>query len=105
MRQEGPTAAEIARGRAQAHAAFTLRLQSLGGFGGRADQLNAYNVYRNAPDSFEMDLSRYLSATEASVQAAAARWLDPHHAVSLAVVPVGRRDLAHAGAEPVGPIG
>src|SRR5688572_7947422 len=60
---EGPSDAEVARGRTQAETAFVLRVQSLGGFGGKADQLNAYNVYLDAPDSFDADLARYVDAT------------------------------------------
>ncbi len=48
---------ELERGRAQAEAAFVYRLQSLGGFGGRSDQLNAYNVYRGEPDYFDAGLA------------------------------------------------
>ena len=97
---EGPTAEEVERGRVQAESAFVFRVQSLGGFGGKADQLNAYNVYRQAPDSFTEDLARYLSATPESLQRAATRWLQPERAVALAVVPQGGGPgLAHA--EPV----
>jgi zinc protease len=46
---DGPTDAELERGRAQAEAAFVFRSQTLGGFGGKADQLNAYNVYLGEP--------------------------------------------------------
>lgn len=59
----GPDADELERGRAQAEAAFVYRLQALGGFGGKADQLNAYNTYLGQPDSFDADLARYLVAT------------------------------------------
>ena len=45
---EGPSDDEIARGRQQAEASFVYRLQTLGGFGGRADQLNALRVYGHA---------------------------------------------------------
>jgi zinc protease len=83
----GPTDDEVARGRVQAETAFVLRVQSLGGFGGKADQLNAYNVYLDAPDSFDADLSRYLEATPETLCASAGRWLDPGRAVALAVVP------------------
>jgi zinc protease len=94
----GPTADELSRGQAQAEAAFVFRLQSLGGFGGKSDQLNAYNVYRRAPDSFEADLSRYLSATASDLRSAVGRWLLPDRAVALAVVPDGRPELALKGA-------
>ncbi len=40
----GPTAAEIERGIAQTEAQFIYRLQTIGGFGGKGDQLNAYNT-------------------------------------------------------------
>lgn len=95
---DGPDAGEVARGRAQAEASFVLRLQSLGGFGGKADQLNAYNVYRRSPDSFDADLARYVAASGEGLRDAAARWLTSDAAVSLAVVPHGRRDLADADA-------
>jgi hypothetical protein len=37
------------RGHAQVEAQFVYRLQTLGGFGGKADQLNAYSVFVNDP--------------------------------------------------------
>ena len=96
---EGPSAAELERGRTQAEAAFVFRVQSLGGFGGKADQLNAYNIYRGAPDSFAVDLARYVEASAGDLRDAARRWLDPEAAVVLGVVPSGHVDLAPAGAE------
>ena len=98
---EGPEASELERSRAELEAAFVFRVQALGGFGGRADQLNAYNVYRREPDGFDADLARYLDATVASVRAALARWVDPARAVALSVVPKGQAALALAGSEPV----
>jgi zinc protease len=96
---DGPSDAELERGRAQAEAGFVFRVQSLGGFGGKADQLNAYNIYRGAPDSFDADLARYLDVTGASLRETAGRWLDPHQAVVLGVVPAARLDLAPARAD------
>lgn len=87
LAESGPTSDELERGRVQAEAAFVFRLQSLGGFGGKADQLNAYNVYRRSPDSFNDDLTRYLSATSDSIRTATARWLRRDRATALAVVP------------------
>ena len=42
LTNDGPTEAELDRARVQAEASFLFRLQTLGGFGGKADQLNAY---------------------------------------------------------------
>ena len=86
---EGPTADEVDRGRAQAETAFVYRVQSLGGFGGKADQLNAYNTYQQAPDSFQADLDRYLSASRESLRDTTGHWLLRERATTLAVVPTG----------------
>jgi zinc protease len=98
---DGPSEAELSRGKTQAEAAFVYRLQTLGGFGGKVDQLNAYNVYRGNPDGFADDLARYLLATGDSVREAASRWLVPDRALALSVVPRGRPDLALPESEPV----
>ena len=97
----GPSDQEVDRGRVQAEAAFVFRVQSLGGFGGKADQLNAYNVYRDAPDSFEADLTRYLGATGRALREVAGEWLRPENAVTLGVVPMGQAPGALARAQHV----
>ena len=38
---------------AQAEAQFVYRLQTVGGFGGKSDQLNAYNVFLRDPSFFD----------------------------------------------------
>jgi len=96
----GPTPDEVERSRAEAEAAFVFRVQTLGGSGGKADQLNAYNVYLGRPDSFAADLQRYLDTTADSLTAAARRWLDPDAALALCVVPHGRLDLGLPDSDP-----
>jgi zinc protease len=96
----GPSAGELERCLAQAEAHFLHRLQTVGGFGGKSDQLNAYNVYLGAPGFFDRDLARYREASAASVQRAAARWLGRGRVV-LSVVPQGRLALALEGSQPV----
>lgn len=99
--ERGPTPAEMERGVAQAEAHFMYRLQTVGGFGGKSDQLNAYNVFRGDPGFFGHDLERYRSATDDSVRAAVARWLAFDRRVVLSVVPSGQLALAMPGSEPV----
>lgn len=94
---EGPSAGEMTRGRAQAELAFVQRLQTVGGFSGKSDQLNAYNIFLDDPGAFGRDLARYRTASSASVQQAAARLLATPR-VTLSMVPRGRRDLALPGA-------
>jgi zinc protease len=92
----GPSIDEVERAKAQAEAAFVMRLQHLGGFGGRADQLNAYQTYLGDPGAFGQDLDRYLRVTPASVAAAAQALVDRHRVI-LSVIPEGQPALAIAG--------
>jgi zinc protease len=98
---EGPTDAELERSMAQAEAHFVYRLQTVGGFGGKSDQLNAYNVLRRDPAYFVEDLGRYRAATRQTVRAAAKTYLRFDRRVVLGVVPRGQPSLSVPGAEPV----
>jgi len=98
---EGPTDDEMERGTAQAEAHFMYRLQTVGGFGGKSDQLNTYNVFLGDPDFFAADLARYRDATRGSVRAAAREYLAFDRRVLLSIVPRGQAALALAGSEPV----
>jgi zinc protease len=98
---EGPTKAEMERAEAQAEAHFMYRLQTVGGFGGKSDQLNAYNVFRNDPGFFARDLARYRDATAESVRVAAERHLRFDARVVLSVVPRGQAASALPGSTPV----
>jgi zinc protease len=97
----GPTDDEMERALAQAEAQFIYRLQTVGGFGGKSDQLNAYNVLLGNPGFFTADLDRYRRATHDSVRSAAARHLRRDARVVLSVIPRGQNALALAGSEPV----
>src|SRR5262249_49584504 len=90
------TADEIARGQAQAESQFMFRLQSVGGFGGKSDQLNAYNVLLGDPAYFDRDLERYRDVTADTARRAVAAHLDPRRRVTLSVVPLGGAALAAA---------
>jgi zinc protease len=90
----GPDANEIERGRMQAESQFVYRLQTVGGFGGKSDQLNAYNVFVGDPAYFDRDLARYYSVDAESLRQAVERYLPPARRVTLSIVPRGRADLA-----------
>jgi len=93
LASEPPTERETTRFQNQTEAAFFDRLERVGGFGGKADQLNAYYSRTGNPDYFEEDLARYRALGPSDVQAAAARFLGPGR-VLVSVVPEGRTDLA-----------
>jgi zinc protease len=94
---DGPTDDEIERGRIQAEAQFMFRLQTVGGFGGKSDQLNAYNVFLHDPAYFTRDLERYQVVTHQSLQSVVASYLNPARRVTLSIVPQGRGALAAPG--------
>jgi zinc protease len=97
----GPTPVEMERGLAQAESHFIFRLQTVGGFGGKSDQLNAYNVFLGDPAYFDKDLARYRQVTPDGIRHAAAEWLRADRCVMLSVVPNGQRELALGDSRPV----
>ena len=70
---DGPTDDEIERGRVQAEAQFMFRLQTVGGFGGKSDQLNAYNVFLERPGVLSTAIWRATRACTHGVAAGGGR--------------------------------
>jgi zinc protease len=73
---KGPTAEEITRAKTKHEYGYVHGLESLGGFGGKADRLNQYNTYLNDPGMFVEDLNRIRAVTPASMRAAVSKWID-----------------------------
>jgi zinc protease len=91
---EGPREDEMERGRVQVETQFVFRLQTVGGFGGKSDQLNAYNTFVGDPGYFERDRARYQAVTPASLQRAVDTYIKRASRVTLSIIPRGRRALA-----------
>ena len=90
---QGPTPDELGRALAQTESGFVQALERLGGFGGKADRLNEYEVFTGDPGFAQQDLARFRAVTAEDV-VAGARGLLSRPGVGLSVVPQGRRDLA-----------
>jgi zinc protease len=82
-----PAAREFERAINQIEAAAYNRMESVGGFSGKGNQMNAYYFATGNPDYFNEDLSRYRSLTASDIQAAAAFWLPVARRVELTVEP------------------
>jgi len=93
----GPSEADFERALAKVEADFVYRLQTVGGFGGRSDQLNAYNIYVGDPGYFGRDLARFRQTSAGELQAAVSRWLPQGQRVALSAVPRGQTALALPG--------
>ena len=73
LARTGPTPAELARAKTKQEFAFVTALEGIGGFGGKSDRLNQYNVLLGDPGKLEWDMARYRDATAATVKQAVAR--------------------------------
>jgi zinc protease len=103
LADSGPTGDELERAIARAEAQFVYRQQTIGGFGGKSDQLNAYNVFTGSPAYFAADFDRYSRQTAQAVAAAVHGYLLDAPHLALSVVPRGQSGLALTGAVPVHP--
>jgi zinc protease len=97
----GPTDDELERAQAQTAAQFVYRLQTIGGFGGKSDQLNAYNVFRGNPGFFAADRARYDAVSQRTIAAAVQDWIVARPHVALSVIPRGATGLALDGSAEV----
>jgi zinc protease len=97
VKTDGVQNRELERARNGFKADFVYRLQSVGGFGGRTDMLNQYNVFLGDPGYFDKDLERYEKATVAGVQAIARKYLKPDGRIILSVIPFGKKELQAGG--------
>ncbi len=89
---EPPSAEELERAINRLEARRVRALESVGGFGGRANLLNHYNVFAGDPGRLNTDFERYTRVTPADVQRVARTYLGP-----------GRVRLVVSPAEPVAP--
>ena len=88
----GVTEQELERVVTMKTASFLFALEHIGGFGGVADRLNAYQVFRGDPALITTDLKRFQGVSVDAVPAAAAHYLDGKPRVTLSVL--GRKPVA-----------
>ncbi len=78
---------ELARAMNMTEAAFYRSMERVGGFYGKANQLNGYYVDAGLPDFFEEDLSRYRALSAQDLQSAVIRHLPEDRRVEIVVRP------------------
>jgi zinc protease len=82
----GVTEDELRRVRNGRLAGFFYALENVGGFGGVADRLNAYNTYLGDPGRITSDFERYQRVTPEAIRAAAERYVIGRARVALEVI-------------------
>ena len=68
LRREPPTDEELARAKNTVATNHVRQLERIGGFGGRADRLNSYNVMAGDPGLLNSSLDRYLAVEASDLQ-------------------------------------
>ena len=84
--RDGVTEIELERVRNGRLASFIFALDNVGGFGGIADRLNAYNTYLGDPSRITGDFQRFESVTAERIAAVASAYLADRPRVTLDVL-------------------
>jgi zinc protease len=87
LQDAAPSDHELQRSQNQIEASFYNRMERTGGFGGTADQLNAYYTVTADPDWFNEDLGRYRALSTSDIRAATDAFLPKERRVELTVMP------------------
>jgi zinc protease len=88
VQEQPPTAAEVTRALNRIETHIIRSLESHSGFGGRADQLNRYNVLKGDPGYLSKDFARYQKVTPEDIRRVAKKYLGPGRLV-LEILPGG----------------
>jgi len=94
----GPTAEELQRVKTQYEANLIRSLESVGGFGGKADRLAHNETFLHNPDAYKISLRRVREATADDLRSVANRWLSDG-VFALEVHPFPKYKAAAAGAD------
>jgi len=84
---QGPTPQEVERAKRNIIAGRLRTVERIGGFGGKADLLNNYEIFLGDPGYLPKDIARYRAVTPRSVQSFAKQFLVPLERIELDVVP------------------
>jgi len=91
LRTTPPDGREMARVLNQVEANFYRQMERVGGFSGKADQLNAYYTRTGMPDYFEEDLARYRAVSATDIASAIAFYLPKDRRAELSIVPEDKK--------------
>lgn len=91
--ENGVEERELQRAKNGLRSGFIFQLQNIGGFGGKTDILNQYNVMLGDPGKLSEDLQRYERVTRDDIKRVAAMYLAGKPYVSLSIVPTGKTEL------------
>lgn len=85
----GVTPEELKQAKTAWETELVHSLEQIGGFSGRADRLNDYNVMLGNPDKLQWDMERFTRVTVDDIQRYARQYLDLSRRVILHIIPQG----------------
>jgi len=97
LRDAPPSPDELERAKRNLRSSLFAQLENVGGFGGKADQLNYYEMFAGDPAAFSRQLEAVLAVEPGQVQELARRYLRDEARVVITVLPEEKR--ASAGGE------
>jgi len=89
LRDAPPSADELERVKRNLRASLFAQLENVGGLGGKADQLNEFEMRAGDPGQFTPQLETVLAVTPQDVQKVAQKFLTDESRVSITVLPEG----------------
>src|SRR5207237_8497146 len=90
LREAPATVEELERAKRNLESGLFAQLENVGGFGGKADQLNYYQLWAHDPGAFAKNLESVLAVTPQEVQKAAQDFLRDDQRVVITVLPEAR---------------
>jgi len=97
VQQKGVTPQETERAKRNIIANRLRTVERIGGFGGKADLLNNYEVFLGDPGYLPREIARYRAVTPQAVQAFAAKFLIPNERIELDVIPAPKKTASLEG--------
>ena len=92
IRSQPPTSEEVSRAKNRIEWSHVRQMANIGGFGGKANRLNTFNVYAGDPDLVNRDLERFLAVQPEDVSRVAEAYLAERQ-IRLLVLP--EQPLSH----------
>jgi zinc protease len=96
LRDAPPSPEELERAKRNLKAGLFAQLENVGGFGGKADQLNYYEMWAHDPGAFARNLEAQLAVTPEQIQKLAQDYLKDEQRVVITVLPESQPSPAGA---------
>lgn len=93
---DGVTSEELGQIKTEHEASLIRSLEQVGGFGGKADRLNAYNTMLKDPGKLRWDMERYNNVSASDIQKFACQYIDMNKRAVLHIVPQREFSISEA---------